>query len=299
MKQDTNNPPEESPVDALFARRLGQHSIAPPKAGWERLQARVSGQPETRVLLFWQNPVTYRYAAAACVMALLLAGGWLLLGPRSSALMPENELATSVKNKNRANGFTKKQPRQQQTQPINQAEELAQKQMPQPTLGVLNQKQKPIYPNANGALTVRKTTQQKPGTQLAIINQAEQNAAKTELKFDEPKPIQLAKTEIRPSSASAISPQTKLVSEQVLVVTIAEPDALIEARQAANWSESAEKTLVVEVAKQPTKGRKLLDQLKRVRDGEGLELAGNDDQSLLSRAFQTIKNKTNNKPIKQ
>ena len=95
MKQDTNNPPSASPVDDLFARRLGQHSVVPDKAVWGRLQSKMAGKQEVRVLAFWQNPVLHRYAAAACVSALLLAGGWLLLRPTAGTTTRQNQMVMS------------------------------------------------------------------------------------------------------------------------------------------------------------------------------------------------------------
>jgi hypothetical protein len=283
MKQTTNNPPDKSPVDDLFARRLGQHSIVPDKAAWERLQSKMAGQPEARVLAFWQNPMVHRYAAAACVSALLLVGGWLLLRPTDGTITRQNQIATAGTSQKTAKANITKKGQSNLENRIKDQRIAVQR-------------------SENQGLV------QQPATS-SVSKFAEKMIAQTRRSEKQliptPKPVnqrpgsQLAKTETLPTEISPITIPAKPVAEQVLIVTIAEPDALIEARQAANWSESAEKTLVVDVSAQPTRNNSLFQQLKRVREGNGLELAGNDDQSLLSRAYQTIKKKTNNKSLKQ
>lgn len=286
MKQDTNNPQDKSSVDDLFARRLGQHSIAPDKAGWERLQSKMAGKPEARVLTFWQNPTLHRYAVAACVSALLLAGGWgwLLLRSADGVMTRQNQVATT-KTGQKTEQIGIKEGRQRSSN-----DRIADQQIVE-------------------RLVESQRVSARKSKAISTPELAEKMIAQTKRSASQPvraiKPVerhpdsQLAETGAIPIAINPITAPTKPVAEQVLIVTIAEPDALIEARQAANWSESAEKTLIVDVSPKPTKGRRILQQVVRVRNGAGLELAGNDDQSLLSRAFQTIKNKTNNKPLKQ
>ncbi len=284
MKQDINNPPAKSPVDDLFAHWLRQHRIAPDKAGWERLQAKMTKKQEPSVLTFWQNPAVYRYAAAACVSALLLAGGWLLLRPDDGVATRQNPVAASQTSQKAGQANSMRNGRS------NLGNRIADQQLTQ---------QQPVS---------QQPVVQQPAT-VSLPEQPEKMVAQTKRAANRPTyaidPIgqdpdgQVTKNETVPTPISQTSVPTKPVAEQVLIVTIAEPDALIEARQAANWSESVEKTLVVDVAQKPTKGRRILQQVARVRNGDGIELAGDADQGLLSRAFQTIKNKANNKPLKQ
>ncbi len=291
MKQDTNSPPVKLPVDDLFARRLGQHSIAPDKAGWERLQAKMAGQPEAPVLAFWRNPIVYRYAAVACVSALLLAGGWWLQRSTDGVNTPRNQVAASGNRKN-SGAVVNHRNKPQSRQPT---EQLAVQQSQQSILP-----QQEIRPNVRAAaknepVAVQRLTE----IRIAQTKELRNQSMPKQPEIGQKPATQLAKIETMPTAISPISVSPKPVAEQVLIVTIAEPDALIEARQAANWSESAERTLVVDVAQKPVKSGKFLQQVARVRNGEGLELAGDADQSLLSRAFQTIKNKANNKSLKQ
>lgn len=283
MKQDTNNQPDKSPVDDLFARRLGQHSVAPDKAGWERLQAKMAGKKEARVLVFWQNPTVYRYAAAACVSALLLAGGWLLLRSADGVKTSQNQIATTKTGQKTREINATKNGRD------NTGNRVADQQIMQQSVNqqlVVDKPATAFIPK----LTEKMVAQTKRGVNQAIHVTKPVDQGSDDL---------VIQTETTPISISPITVPAKPVAEQILIVTIAEPDALIEARQAANWSESAEKTLVVDVSPKPTKGRRILQQVVRVRNGEGVELAGDADQGLLSRAFQTIKNKVNNKSLKQ
>ena len=284
MKQDTNNQPDKSPVDDLFARRLGQHSIAPDKAGWEKLQAKMTGKPEARVVVFWRNPTVHRYAAAACVSALLLTGGWLLLRPTDDVSTRQNQMATTATGQ-----------KTRQTNAIKGRRGNADNRVANQQIAAQEPANQQSMSQQSVTSSVSKRTEKLADQTKWGANQSGQAAKPVDQYADD----QVVKIETTPTSISLITVPTKPVAEQVLIVTIAEPDALIEARQAANWSESAEKTLAVDVVQKPAKSGKFLQQVARVRNGNGIELAGDADQGLLSRAFQTIKNKTNNKSLKQ
>lgn len=251
----------------------------------------MAGQPEAPVLAFWRNPIVYRYAAVACVSALLLAGGWWLQRSTDGVNTPRNQVAASGNRKN-SGAVVNHRNKPQSRQPT---EQLAVQQSQQSILP-----QQEIRPNVRAAaknepVAVQRLTE----IRIAQTKELRNQSMPKQPEIGQKPATQLAKIETMPTAISPISVSPKPVAEQVLIVTIAEPDALIEARQAANWSESAERTLVVDVAQKPVKSGKFLQQVARVRNGEGLELAGDADQSLLSRAFQTIKNKANNKSLKQ
>ncbi len=266
MKQDINNPSSRSPVDELFARRLGQHSVVPDKAGWKNLQARMAaGSQKPRVVAFWQSPTVYRYAAAACLAALLLTGSWLWLRPAPEPLVAKN-------------------------QRVIWPGKSTQSAMPVPPI---TQKPEPIL--ARQAETPNMPKLDKPGLAEAKPHKTSpvQEIITTAAQVD----VQLTRIDTKPTTTPAVAAPAEVLTGRVLVVTIPEPDALIEARQAANWSDSAGKAPVVRVAAKPATRKGLLQQLRRVSDS--IDVASNDEQGLVNKAYLIIKNKLNKKTVRQ
>jgi hypothetical protein len=279
MKQDINKLRDESPVDELFARRLARHSVKPDPAAWERLQTRLAGDSAPRIVVFWQNPAVVRYAAAACVTLLLLAGGWWFLRPLDEILIVHNQRVTQPE----------KREQLPKTVPTTDRPLPPMTRQTQPMIA-RNARTLPSSNPAGQAVANAKRAEPKPARSNALPNQQPGE--------------QLAQTEIKPLTISSVTvpkPTEKPITGRVLVVTIAEPDALIEARQAANWSESAEKIIVMADRANPTAtDSNLSAQRRRGNRGVGATVASTDDQSLLNLAYRAIKNKvTTNKSLKQ
>ncbi len=70
MKQ----PKENHPIDELFARKLKDHEQAPQSQSWEKIQGRLnSSYTQRRGMPLWS-----RYAAAASIALVMMAGWWAL-----------------------------------------------------------------------------------------------------------------------------------------------------------------------------------------------------------------------------
>ncbi len=263
-----NNPPAKSPVDDLFARRLQQHSVTPDPAGWQRLQDRIAAKQTGPVALaFWQRPVVMRYAAAACVVAVLLLGVWWF-GPTNAP-----QIAT------RKPALLQQQTQHEQPSAVPQWVHLPTQMVTQ------NSRSLPMQKQVKASLAYQQQPSKKPLLTPPIAGA---------------QPVaQLAQTTPPPPPSSTATTTPTPRSEQVLVVTIAEPNMLIEARQAANWSESPEKMIVLKAAPNPAKDSSRLAERSRIEAGKRMDLADNDEQSLVLKAYQVIRNKFTKKTLKQ
>ncbi|GAB2572496.1 hypothetical protein GCM10027190_23110 [Spirosoma areae] len=96
-----------------------------------------------------------------------------------------------------------------------------------------------------------------------------------------PTPEQLAENTVRPASAT----------ERVLVVTIAEPQALVAARQAATTVEENTAVALAENPQKETKSGGLWNQIKRIKQGDvfAQRNRADDERGLIGRAYSGLK----------
>lgn len=96
------------------------------------------------------------------------------------------------------------------------------------------------------------------------------------------------------------TPQPDVVPQQkgrTLLVVIAEPEALTTARRIAQTPADAEERMAV---RDVTPIKKILRQVKLIKEGDGLALKGDEERGLLSRAYQEVKqNLKQDKPEKR
>lgn len=293
MKENTEKPP----IDDLFARKLGNMSLSPSPDGFERLQVRMGQKKSETKLVVWRNPVTYGYVAAAACVATVFLFGWQYWPSDNTTQIGEKSVAVVSSGPNKL--------KRDLREPMKQKEEQA-------TDADVN----PTVPN--------KSNQSVESDQLAHITKSSarpldryQSDSKTardlSSKTDDNAPTSpvLAQTtdqKIKPSELAPAIPVTPPAvdnkqpvvainkpapaAERVLEVTIAEPEALVTARQAAKASVE-EKTVVASNEKQEkeNKSGSLWQQVKRFKQGEVFARGENADneQSLLGRAYNGLR----------
>lgn len=292
---------EKRPVDDLFARRLKNMSLPPNPDGFARLQARMGQSvPETRVV-FWQNTTVHRYLAIAACLLLVCLFGWLYLSTETA-----NKSETTVAVNKPATLIEKKQ----RYEPPKSGIEVA----------------------ATGTKSNQKTTvtdSQTTSTSIKPAKAANGRPTNDDRQFASTKP-NLGKIKPTPSELSIVLPtkqpaiteanplpagpttekqvaattgKSAPVAERVLIVTIAEPKALVAARQVDKQSDGEEaEVAVADKLEKDSKAASLWQQMKRVKEGEifARKEAGEDERGLLGRAYSGLKQTLDkDKSIKQ
>lgn len=296
MKKPTNEPP----IDDLFARKLGNASLPPSPDGFARLQSRLGQRgPEAR-LVFWRNPAVYGYAAAAaCLLLVFLFGARYGSGP--DKVPGEGPVAV--------NQVTR--PSAQKPAPTTDsaaADAHLNANSPTPDITIPNPDQLAALDKAT------KTTESKPKVYGNPAAQMDRPAVKAIPAPDNEPVLARSKNDTKeavpPVSTSAVgalaqnAPKPAPPAERVLIVTIAEPAALVAARQAVA---NAEPEPAVARADQPDKNdqptnlTKFWRQVKRVKRGEVFARQdSNDERGLLNRAYSGLKQSfEKDKPARQ
>ena len=298
MKKHT----EKQPIDDLFARKLGNMSLPPSPDGFERLQARMGqGKQEARVV-FWRNPAMQRYMAAAACLLLVCLFGWLYW-PADSKVIQGEQVATNqssilLPTKKKTIERQVDQPSERSTlktitpdlinQEVNK-EQLAEVSKP----AEVNRRNRVVaLPTINRPqMTIVNTL---PVTNEAVLAQATTVDPKTKPEVMTPDVIMpTAKPASEQVADNKLVTKPTQVAERVLVVTIAEPEALVAARQAAKVA--VEEKPVVAANEKPVKESKvggLWQQVKRIKQGELFarqDNGNNDDRGLLGRAYSGLK----------
>jgi hypothetical protein len=281
---------EKQPVDDLFARRLKNMSLPPNPDGFARLQAQMGqSEPERRVV-FWQNPVVQRYMAVAACLLLTCLFGWLYLTtetPRGSeTTVAVNRPATLTEEKQR-HEQSKSEVEVAATGP-NSDRQVPNLTAPETTNSSLAESSKlTVSPSTNDkhriATATRRVNKTAPQAKPTVTPTGE--LAKTETNSPSAEPIterQIATTTDKPTP----------VTERVLVVTIAEPKAVIAARQLTKQPNDEEDVAAVtDKSEKDSKAASLWQQVKRVKQGEifARKDAGEDERGLLGRAYSGLK----------
>lgn len=288
--------PQKQPVDDLFARKLANMSLPTSPNGFARLQARMGqSEPETRVV-FWRNPSVQRYmAVAACLLPVCLLG-WLYLLSET----PVPGKATIAINKPAIS--TEKKHSRKELNPAPETEVALTQPVPEQRIPVPTDSKRTIRLS-------EKRNRQTVGEQKNDVHQfARANQAKPESKTAVPnaptvvsgKPTeQVAEVETKiPSAVPTAGKETAasvdkpaFVAERVLVVTIAEPEAVSVARRAVTPAEEKAVVAAVNRPGEDAKGVTLWQQVKRIKQGEVFahKDTGEDERGLLSRAYSGLK----------
>ncbi|MBC7572362.1 MAG: hypothetical protein H7319_21920 [Spirosoma sp.] len=286
-----NNEPDKHPVDNLFAQKLGNAVLATNADGFARLQARM-GQTQAEKkpgFVIWRNPNAQRFMAIAACLLLVCLFGWLYLSNNTVGRVEGPQVATT-KSGNRPvidvpvtpQGNILNAPTAERAdgsnpttdnQPTGRVARLAPKTKRQNQIGNTQDRQ-----NSNAIPPT-------PRTELAQNKPTEQ--PKTEQPASE-KIVGQAPVLASPDQVAAVKP---VATQRVLIVTIAEPERLIAARQAVKMEEM--ETALAAISK-PEKAHKpgFWEQVRRVKEGEVFTRAdGSDDErGLLNRAFNGLKN---------
>ncbi|WP_080053945.1 hypothetical protein [Spirosoma aerolatum] len=299
------NQSEKQPIDDLFARKLGNMSLPPSADGFERLQARMGKRtPEARVV-FWQNPTIQRYMAAAACLVLVSLFGWLYWPTGTQSTGGESQVATNRPRKQTAHQEVSPKPgiteNTEEGQSTSSEAETTESGLPtqegqvalveKPAVQV-KQADRPVQQPVNGYKPNTKFT---PSTAQEPVL-AQNKPVETPTKQD----VNTTPSIEKPTGSEQVAdvkPTTKPTApaERVLVVTIAEPEALVAARQAAKASVE-EKATVASSEKQEKdpKATGLWQQVKRFKEGELFARRDNDnssseDRGLLGRAYSGLK----------
>ncbi|GAB3897944.1 hypothetical protein [Spirosoma agri] len=301
MKKQT----ERQPIDDLFARKLGDMSLKPSSDAFERLQARMGQKKTETKIVFWRNPAIQSYMAAAACLLLVCLFGWLYW-PSGDRLKPDStQIASStpVNGQNRPDSQpTGKDNKAMSTEAGNDRVVPTEPSVEQETI-----KPEPIEQLAQSQ-PVSERIKSKNDHVVAPVRRFGSNVEnrKSEAVVAQTKPVEnkqktsdLVATTTMPVQPTVSEPPVVATikpapaTERGLVVTIAEPEALVAARQAAKVS-IEEKTAVALADKQSEKDNKsgnIWQQVKRFKQGDVFARGDRSDNEggLLGRAYSGLK----------
>ncbi|QIP17586.1 hypothetical protein G8759_35560 [Spirosoma aureum] len=300
MKKHTEKPP----IDDLFARKLGNMSLSPGSDGFARLQARLGQQKPEAKVVFWRNPAVYGYTAAAACLLLVCLFGWLYWPSGNATKVGGAEVATNKPVKERKN---------RQSMPVKAGH--SEKAMPNATVEepstIDKVSQSTDTEQHFAAHSVKSSSVEKAQSSRKVMSdKVDAEIAKTatnESVLAQVKPVDNKAKEENVTISSVASAQPTLTdqpviaavktvptSERGLVVTIAEPEALVAAREAAKSAIEEKAKAVVATNDKPEKENKaghLWQQVKRFKQGEVFARGDNGDNEsgLLGRAYSGLK----------
>ncbi|MCK8492131.1 hypothetical protein M0L20_09755 [Spirosoma sp. RP8] len=307
MKKHT----ERLPIDDLFARKLGNMSLPPSSDGFERLQARLGQTTEKPKVVFWRNPDSYRYMAAAACLLLVCLFGWLYWPSGDPAQTDRNSVASNKRIENhkleqpsstRMGGSQESRQAEKADNPVIDetaaTDQLAQASSPtKGRKGIRNDNREVNTANApveltrklTGGSVAAQTTPGKPSDKIDSERLATNSAASSQPTSSD-QPIVAA---VKPAPAT----------ERVLIVTIAEPEALVAARQAAKTAIEEKTALAAnDKSEKENKSPNIWQQVKRFKQGDVFARGDKDDSEsgLLGKAYSGIKHSfEKDKAVKQ
>lgn len=275
----------------------------PPRAdGFERLQARMGqGKQETRVV-FWRNPEIQRYMAAAACLLFVCLFGWLYWPSDGKRTIDGTQVAanqsgksvSSVKKPAQQVEKTVDQPIDQEETPVLPKQDIASEQLAEVNKPRAIREQN-IVSNKSSVVA------SKSARKAASIERNEPVLAQTAPVVTAPKPDVVTPASALPTGpaiAEQVADNKQVAKptptvERVLVVTIAEPEALVAARQAAKASID-EKSVIAATDKpeKETKAGGLWQQVKRIKQGDVFarqDNPGDEERGLLGRAYNGLK----------
>lgn len=294
MKKHTQRRSAETPVDQLFAQKLTNMSLPPAPGSFERLQSRLELRPARPAVNVWRNVSVQRYAAvAACLLLVALVGGLYRNGlpehqPAVAVHLPPSIVRTHSPASSRKSATIPSDPSAsaQRTNWVIPSQATAVSK----ASGINNQNQ-PLTNLANGQTgTYQENTEEGASTKPSAAGSQQVVAT------------------VVPSSDPGVAntpANIELPGERVLIVTIAEPDALVAARQAAQQAENQRavaSTTALPANETKTAAPTVWQQVKRLKQGQTMARRTNadDDRNLLSRAYSGLRQTLEkDKPTKQ
>jgi hypothetical protein len=273
-------------------------SLAPSSDGLERLQERMGQKKQNAKVVIWRDPALYRYTAAAACLALVCLFGWLYW-PGGKPVENSN-VAVNDGGKKRPESTTSSN-HESYSKP-EQTGKTAPMISPESVDSSIEIEDQHIASTSTGETGKKMNSLQKQQLEKKDQGRSMNGAINEQPMIAQVKtPDHLAKAEPGPKETSTVSPlqeqpvvaNTKPApaSERVLVVTIAEPEALVAARQAAKTSVE-EKAVVASVDREEKDAKpSLWQQVKRFKQGEVLARGdeGENDRSLIGRAYNGLK----------
>ncbi len=299
MKKHTEKPP----IDELFARKLGNTSLPPSDDGFARLQARMGRNTSRTKVVFWRNPDSQRYTAAAACLLLFCVLGWRYW-PSTSHVSGQKQVAMSQSVDNSLKKAIQR-PSGQHRPEEPQAEIIEKSVFSQNStkdqVAVANKaERKSEMTNSSDKQSVERTKSIEPALPVRVAPVIAQIKSNENRSQSEP----VAPTTVASASQPKIMPVEQVadtkpinkptpVAERVLVVTIAEPEAMVAARQMAKVV-IEEKTAIAqnEKAEKEAKGGSFWQQVKRIKQGEVFarqDNTNNEESGLLGRAYNGLK----------
>ncbi len=292
MKEQEDN----QPIDAFFARKLGDASLSPGPDGYERLQARISkADPGARVVIR-RNTTIQRYMAIAACLLVVCLFGWFYLQSNSASLKQGEQVAASaVKSPNtvteQSETQTNKNPTVKKSDSsrtgVGSENHLAtvnrpaeSEQHPYPSVDTYGQ----LGQNKNKVIDAA-------GSEKNILTQSP-------VREDVAKPTLTTLPELKPTNSVAIDTEqpageivkTNAPVERVLTVTIKEPASLV-AAQPITGKERVSVNTNEDNSEKEAKGT-LWQQVRRIKEGNVFvrhDDLNNDDKGLLGRAYSGLK----------
>ncbi|MBC3785475.1 hypothetical protein [Spirosoma utsteinense] len=272
-----------------------------------RLQARMEQRDVKTRVVFWQNVTVQRYMAVAACLVLVCLFGWFYLSTETPTPGNDTVAANTIK-------APIIRP-QLEDRSLNSTDSnlVATKPIPDPTIS--NQSDIPLV-EESVTEAERSVAYSKGNKSQRVAKQKKSFPEAEKVQPEMPVPAstklsdQLAKTEQRPVSVEATddkivtSPTPAVSTERVLVVTIAEPEALIGARKTAKRVLSGEEldNSLDNKPEKDTKAAALWQQVKRIKQGEifARKDAVDDERGLIGRAYSGLKQTLDkDKSIKQ
>ncbi|GAB4052300.1 hypothetical protein GCM10028810_53350 [Spirosoma litoris] len=296
--------PEKQPIDDLFARKLGNMSLPPSDDGFARLQARMGQGKQEAKVVFWRNPAMQRYMAAAACLLLVCLFGWLYLP--SSGTSPLNGVQVATTQSKKSTSIAKKSAQKQieeESSVDNRSTDLENDRLNLEQRGSTEQvaqvnKSSEVDKQSHELTNVPVNTHKASHKPLSIAtdrpvlaqtspanNKANPEVIKQEVTQPTVQPVIEQIAESKPITKPAPT------AERVLVVTIAEPEALVAAREAARTAVE-EKSVAADKPEKETKSGGLWQQVKRIKQGEVFARGDNtndDERGLLGRAYTGLK----------
>ncbi len=300
MKKHT----EKTPIDDLFARKLSNTSLPVSPGGFERLQARMGQNvPEARVII-WRNPTIQHYMAIAACLVLMCLFGWLY--------WPSTEMKTPVAT-NRPTRSNQQKPVEKQVggelsapMPTDNEPALAgQNATTEPSTLANESSDLPKAINEPKSVSIDKVSksdrQDKSELTVTPTEPSENKSNSDVVASNDLTPLNQPATQLAEDKQTVVQPNTAV--ERVLIVTIAEPEALIAARQVAKTSLDEKPMVAVnDKLEKATKGGVLWQQVKRIKQGDIFARGNKADveSSLLGRAYNGLKHSFDkDKSVKQ
>lgn len=276
-------------------------SLPPSSDGFERLQARMGKQKQEAKIVIWKNPVVHRYMAAAACLLIVCLFSWLYWPSGKST---DNGNVAAIGNNEKQVASNKPKPGAG-NKPVEttKTDTAAPEMSPGASRSILETENEQLATMSNNEVKaienpLKKQSKKQPNVENnSSLPTTDLPALAQNKPLEDPtKPERASLDPVKPMTASQEQPTVTANketphSERVLVVTIAEPEALVAARQAAKTSVEEKSAKTVADNQEKESKPNLWQQVKRLKQGEVLA-RGDDsenDRGLLGRAYNGLK----------